>query len=197
MASRAGVKIKADWAKLTSKFHPKETTKINRLKSVIDNTAIKASSLPDSLPKIDWALYKEQASDPKLVEELEKKYCSFKIERPKAPASRLNDLKIARQQDDDRYVKFVQIAESYIEAIKGARVKYEKMIPVDQMTNEDWSLTFPDWSSSVENPALDYYGRTPGLTREEAAEFEKPDPLPYATKTAWKEWEVRKKKFYS
>lgn len=198
MASRAVSKVKADWSKLSSAIHSSELPKLNKLKSQIDATAIKVSSLPESLSKIDWAHYKAHAANPKLVEEIEKKYSSIKLNAPKVPASRLGDLKVAKEQDIARYKDFVEFAKSYIESAEVVKEKFKTMIPFKEMSAEDWTLTFPEWSTSIENPSLGpHWGRTPGLTREEAAAFDQPDPVPYATKTAWKEWEERKKKFYS
>lgn len=199
MASRAISKIKPDWSKLANQLNKNELPKLNKLKSQIDGTTIKVASLPDNLPKIDWAYYKQHASNPKIVDEIEKKYAAMKIEHPKAPSARLNDLKVAQQQDEDRYKKFTVIAQSYIESAAIVQKKFENMIPVPDMTQEDWALTFPEWSySDIDNPSLvPHLGRAPGLTREEAAAFEQPDCLPYATKTAWKDWEVTKKKYFS
>lgn len=188
-----------DWSKLMSKLGADERTKLNRLKSQIDGTAIKVASLPDSLPKIDWSHYKAAASDPKLVEELEKKYSGLKTDLPKAPQSRIAELNKAKEEDLARCAKFLKYARTCIESADVVKKKYEVMIPVKDMTNEEWTLTFPDWSvSSIENPSIaPHWGRAPGLTREEAAAYEQPDLPPYSTKTAWKDWEVRKKKFFS
>lgn len=198
MASRALTKVAADWSKISSQVHPSEVPKLNRLKSRIDATAVKVASLPDSLPKIDWAYYKANASNPKMVEEIEKKYSSLKIDAPKAPEERLAELKRAQEQTEKRYQKFVEVAKSYIDSATEVEKKFKDMIPVKDMMLEEYSMTFPEWSFQIENPSLaPHYGRWPGLTREEAAAFEQPDPVPYSTKTAWKDWEVRKKKYFS
>lgn len=199
MASKAMAKVPADWAKISSKLTAIERTKLNRLKSQVDGTAIKVNSLPDSLPKIDWSHYKATASDPKIVEELEKKYSTYKVEVPKAPQSRIAELHEAKKEDIARCSKFLDYAKSCIDSAEAVKKKYEVMIPVKDMLEEDWALTFPDWSySSIENPSIaPHYGRMPGLSLEEAIAFEQPDLLPYSTKTAWKDWEVRKKKFYT
>lgn len=198
MASKAVTRVSADWSKLSQRLNQSEIPKLNKLKSQIDATAIKVSTLPDTLPKIDWAHYKAHASDPKIVEEIEKKYSAIKVETPKVPASRLNELKVAQEQDEARYHRFVTIAESYIESAGVVKKNFENMIPVKDMMREDWVLTFPYWSPTIENPSLSpHLGRTPGLSLEEAIAFEQPDPIPFTTKTAWKDWEERKKKFYS
>lgn len=196
--SKAVARVKADWSSISKRVSADEIPKLNRLKSQIDTTAVKVSSLPDKLPAIDWSHYKAHASDPNIVAELEKQYAKIKVELPKAPESRLSQLRSAMAQDEARYKRFVEIAESHIEAAKAVKVKFEKMIPVPRMNQEDWVLTFPLWSHTMDNPSVHpHYGRTPGLTREEAIAYEQPDPVPYATKTAWKDWEERKKKFYS
>lgn len=198
MASKAVAKVKADWSKIASQLDKTELPALNKLKSYMDSNSVRVSTLPDSLPKIDWAHYKARASDPKLVEELERQYQAIKVEVPKAPNSRLNDLKRAHEIDEARYQKFVGVSQAYIDSAEKLKVKFEKMIPVPEMTYEDWFATFPEWSSSIENPSIaPHFGRIPGLTREEAAAFDQPDPIPFATKTAWKEWEVKKKKFYT
>lgn len=198
MASKAVARVKVDWSSISNQLSPKELPKLNKLKSQVDSTVAKASSLPDKLPSIDWAHYKAHASDPNLVAELEKQYAKVKLEHPKAIGARLNELRNAQVQTEERYKKFVEISKSYVESARAVRVKFEKMIPVPEMNNEDWTLTFPYWSVTRENPSVAFhYGRIPGLTREEAISFEQPDPLPFSTKIAWKDWEERKKKFYS
>ena len=45
------------------------------------------------------------------------------------------------------------------------------MIPVDQMTDEDFARTFPDWSITPESPSLyPSYEKTPGLSKEDRIE---------------------------
>lgn len=195
--ARAVAKVKVDWSALASQVSKSDLPKLNRLRSQMDATGVKVAGLPDTLPKIDWAYYKTHASDPELVEQIEKKYSAIKIEPPKAPSKRIDDLKLAQMQDEARLERFSQVAKSYIEAAEVVKTKFENMIPVKDMTHEDWALTFPQWSFSMENPTLPpHNGLAPGLTREEAAAFEQPDPVPFATKTAWKDWEEKYKKFY-
>lgn len=194
MATKAVSRIKVDWSKLASQISKDEMSQLNKLKSKVDGTVARLSVLPDKLPTIDWAHYKAHAADPKVVEEIEKRYTSMKIEAPKAPASRLESLEKAKQQDLARYTKFVDVAESYIKSAEVLKEKFEKMIPMKDMTIEDYFLTFPEWSYSIQNPSFaPHLGRSPGLTREEAAAFDQPDPRPFATPTAWKDWEKRKK----
>lgn len=197
-SSRAVAKVTADWSKLATKVHRTEVPKLNKFKSRVDASAVKLASLPDSLPKIDWDYYKANASDAKIVEEIQKKYSSLKIDVPKAPESRLAELKQAQLDDERRYKAFAEVAKSYIDSSEVVKTKFKNMLPFREMTLEDWALTFPEWTNhSIENPVMGSYSRFAGLTREEAAAFDQPDPVPFSTKTAWKEWEIRKKKFYS
>lgn len=198
MAAKSVVS-RIDLGKVIAKIsEPTQIKKLNRLKSQIDATVVKCAQLPDSLPKIDWAHYKANAADPKAVEAIEKVYSSLKIEPPKAPASRLNELAEAKQLDEARFEKFSEISKSFVESARKLRFKFEKMIPVPEMTREDLVRTFPYWTVTPDNPSVaPHEGRSPGLTRAEAALFEQPDPLTLSSKQAWKDWEVRKKKFYS
>lgn len=196
MASKT-VKLATDWSKLMSEINNMSKPALTKFKGRCDANAVKLSSLPESLPKIDWAYYKANASNPKLVEEIQKQYETMKIQTPKAPASRVQDLETAQQQDMERLKRYTEIAKTYIESADVVKEKFEKMIPFHEMSLEDWSLTFPYWSKSIDNPSVDFYGRVPGLSREEQIAFEQPDPLPFSTPTAWKDWEKRKAKYYS
>lgn len=196
MASKALARF--DWNKILSTINPKDVPKMNRLKAQMDATAVKCSQLPESLPKIDWAHYKTNSANPKAVEQIEKLYNSIKLERPKAAASCLDELNEANECQHIKFKKFVEAAQTQIDSAEVVKQKFLKMIPVDDMTSEEWYLTFPYWSLTKDNPSgSPHYGRAIGLSREEAILFEQPDPYPYANKQAWKDWEVRKKKFYS
>lgn len=198
MASRAAVtRVSADWSKIAACMSEADLTKLNKLKAKFDANAVKAASLPETLPSLDWSQYKAKVADPKLVEEIEKKYAAVKIERPKVAEKNLEELQLARQQDETRYKKFCEFAQSYIQAAEVVKTKFHNMIPVKDMTIEDWTLTFPHWSFTKENPSIyPHLGRAVGLTREEAAAFDQPDPIPYATKKAWQDWEEKYKKWY-
>lgn len=196
MATRA-VAVRADWSKLAAKVKVKPQ-RFNKFKSRIDSTTVKLNNLPEKLPEIDWSFYKANAVNPKLVDELQKSYTSINLQRPKPAAGQLEELEKAKQQDLRRFQRFSEYAKSCIEAAEIVKTKFENMIPVKDMTEEDYALTFPYWVPSIENPSVGpHWNRTAGLTKEEMIAFEQPDPVPYATPTAWKNWEVRKKKFYS
>lgn len=199
MASKTIARVKCDWAKIAQHVSlPQDATKLNKLKAAFDANAVKVSSLPETLPQIEWAHYKAHASDPKLVEEIQKMYNSIKIERPRAPTKRLEELNYHHKMDKKRFEKFATYVKSYIEAAEVVKSKYEKMIPVKDMTEEDFALTFPHWSCTLDAPPTIGFAweRTPGLSREEAAALAQPDPIPFATKKAWKDWDEKYKKWY-
>ena len=59
--------------------------------------------------------------------------------------------------------------------------KFKIMIPYDQMTDEEFELTFPDWAVTRENPSIwPNEEKVPGLSRKEAAELAKPDGPPFS-----------------
>jgi len=55
------------------------------------------------------------------------------------------------------------------------------MIPFEEMTEEEFVLTFPDWSVRWQEPSIwPHTEKTPGLTREERERLAKPDGPPYS-----------------
>lgn len=55
------------------------------------------------------------------------------------------------------------------------------MIPYEDMLQEDFLLTFPEWSVTRDAPSIwPHEEKQPGITREESAEFAKPDGAPYS-----------------
>ena len=49
------------------------------------------------------------------------------------------------------------------------------------MTVEEFSLTFPDWVPSYKAPSIfPHYEKTPGLTKEEQAEYAAPPGRPFS-----------------
>jgi len=198
MASRAVARAQCDWAFLIKNALPDDATRLTRTKAAFDANVTKASSFPGKLPEIDWNHYKKHADDPNLVEDIEKMYRSLKVSRPKPPESRVKELDYHHKKDKERFDRFAVYAKSAIEAAEQFKSQFEKMLPSTEMTMEDFTLTFPHWSRSLDSPPTMgwAYDRTPGLSREEAAAFAQPDPIPFATKTAWKDWEEKYKKWY-
>lgn len=187
-----------DWAKAMKNALPEDVTKMKRLKALFDSTGVQVSSLPDKLPQIEWSYYKEHASDPKLVADIEKMYNSLKIDRPKVPADKLAEVDHHHKMDKKRFERFATFAKSQVESAEVIKRKFEKMIPVKDMNAEDWTLTFPHWSASIDTPpTIGFkFDRTIGLSREEARAYAIPDPRPYSNKQAWKDWDEKWKKWY-
>lgn len=56
------------------------------------------------------------------------------------------------------------------------------MLPVRDMNNEDFTLTFPDWVCTLESPSIyPHFEKTPGLSKEERERLAAPDGKPYST----------------
>ena len=60
--------------------------------------------------------------------------------------------------------------------------KFKLMIPVNQMTEEEFALTFPDWGvrQAVRPSWWPHEETTPGLSKEERAAITKSDGPPYS-----------------
>lgn len=76
------------------------------------------------------------------------------------------------------YVIFIFISNFYL--LKQLN-KFELMLPYDHMMQEEFTLTFPDWSIRWQDPSIwPHTEKTPGLTKEEVAQLKKPDGPPYS-----------------
>jgi hypothetical protein len=55
------------------------------------------------------------------------------------------------------------------------------MLPYDEMTEEEFTLTFPDWSVRWQDPSVwPHEEKAPGLTKEQQEKLRAPDGPPYS-----------------
>jgi hypothetical protein len=61
--------------------------------------------------------------------------------------------------------------------------KFKGMIPFQDMYNEDFALTFPDWVISRAEPSVHpHLERMPGVSKEDRKRLAEPDGYPYSIK---------------
>ncbi len=55
------------------------------------------------------------------------------------------------------------------------------MIPYDEITEEEFTLTFPDWSVRWQDPSVwPHDEKAPGLTKEQQEKLRAPDGPPFS-----------------
>ncbi|OTF83778.1 ATP synthase subunit d, mitochondrial-like protein [Euroglyphus maynei] len=140
----------------------------------------RALSYPENPPEINFNEYKTRVSNKDLVQKLEQAYKSLKIPYPKNTVASEID-----QQESEYKTKcneYMSVANAKIAEAEKLRKKFELMLPVRHMSNEDFTLTFPDWVCTLESPSIyPHFEKTPGLTKEERDRLAAPDGKPYST----------------
>merc|ERR1712038_929400 len=82
MAARRVTATSVDWAKFAEKIPAAQKPAFNALKNKTDAHIRKVASLPESLPKIDFADYKAKIAVAGMVDDFQKKYDALKIPYP-------------------------------------------------------------------------------------------------------------------
>ncbi|KAH9413613.1 ATP synthase peripheral stalk subunit d, mitochondrial-like [Dermatophagoides pteronyssinus] len=180
MAANRISKSSIDWAKFASAVPKNEMKNFNAFKARSDAYLVRAMAYPENPPEINFNEYKARLSNKDLVQKLEQAYKSLKIPYPKnTVAAEIDQQELEYKKTCDAYVS---IANSKIAEAEKLRKKFEMMLPVRDMNNEDFTLTFPDWVCTLESPSIyPHFEKTPGLSKEERERLAAPDGKPYST----------------
>ncbi|CAH8645480.1 unnamed protein product [Schistosoma bovis] len=83
MTSRRVVVSAVNWTELYSKCPRHQLDQFRELKTKTDNLVSKITSLPESLPPINWEHYAHVVPIPGLVDKFKKEYAGLSVEYPK------------------------------------------------------------------------------------------------------------------
>ena len=149
----------------------------------------RVQSNPENAPAIDFEAYKKNCSNKDVVDKLKSAYASFKVPYPTHNLNSAVDEEAAAAKADAK--RFAEITAAQIKEAEEYKSKFESMIPLHEMTVEEFYLTFPQWAVyRRDKPTVwPHDPRTIGLTREQIAELEhyeyadlSKDPLPAPAK---------------
>ncbi|KAI1291894.1 ATP synthase subunit d, mitochondrial [Halotydeus destructor] len=179
MAAKRITKSAIEWSKFARLVPECDRANYTAFKARSDHYLMNVLSNPENPPTINFQEYKKTITNKAIVDQLEQQYKALQVPYPKDTHSTAVD-------DEEKRTAVVvqQFAEISNEKIKEADAlmqKFKSMIPYAEMTEEDFQLTFPDWTVNREVPSL-YPNpeKSPGLTPEEAKEYAKSDPAPYS-----------------
>merc|ERR1712024_211702 len=131
-----------DWAKFAEKIPAAQKPAFNALKNKTDAHIRLVASLPESLPKIDFANYKAKIAVAGMVDDFQKKYDALKIPYPQDTYTSSIDSEASSLKAD--YAKFVDESKKRIVGIQQEQAKWEAMMPVDvNKANEDDMTLWP------------------------------------------------------
>ncbi|CAH8673448.1 unnamed protein product [Schistosoma rodhaini] len=83
MTSKRVVVSAVNWSELYSKCPKHQLDQFRELKTKSDNLVSRITSLPESLPPINWEHYAHVVAIPGLVDKFKKQYTALSIEYPK------------------------------------------------------------------------------------------------------------------
>lgn len=125
---------------------------------------------PEKPPEINFNAIKAKVADKTAVESLEKAYKALSVNFP-------GDNNVAQQiaaqerEHKERGQKLIGRVRQETKEAHELIQKFEDMIPYDQMHPDEFVYTFPDWSSTAQNPSvLPDVDRVPGLSKKQYKE---------------------------
>lgn len=148
MAARRITASSVDWAEFAKKIPQAQKPAFAALKNKQDNYVRKIASLPESLPKIDFAIYKARVSAA-MVEDFQKKYEALKVPYPKDTLTATIESQAVEQKAE--YEKFVAQSKTRIQGINEELAKWNAMMPIEEMNCEE-ALTYVPHLNLVVNP---------------------------------------------
>jgi len=173
-----------DWTRFTQMVPKHERANFNAFKAKHDGYMLRMLSYPETAPSIDFNSYRNRVANPEIVDKLEKAYKSVQISYPKD--TRSHEVDTQQKQSKINNEELLRTSALVIEEALKMRKKFEIMIPYADMTKEEWTLTFPDWSIRWQRPTMFPHWQTvPGLSKEEQKEYSKIEEPPKHTVNYW------------
>ncbi|XP_013402838.1 ATP synthase subunit d, mitochondrial [Lingula anatina] len=147
-----------NWALLgdkMSKYGSKGTDYVRAFKQVNDKHLVRVSSLPESMPEIDFNYYKENVALPGFVEKLEKEYKALKIPYPEDRHNVLETISKNEAKSKADIEKLQKVADAFIYQAE-RDIKALSILPkVEEMQNDMLFEYFPQlYNDYVNDPQM-------------------------------------------
>jgi len=151
----------------------------NAFKARSDSYLRRMLSYPETAPQIDWSHYRKNLTDASVVDQLEAAYKALNIVYPKDTLS--HEVDAQQKQNELETQEFIKDSQLVIAEANKMLEKFKVMIPVKDMSEEEFTLTFPEWNPRWQEPSWwPHPETTPGLSKKQREEFMKPDGPPYS-----------------
>ncbi|CAG2101332.1 unnamed protein product, partial [Medioppia subpectinata] len=180
MAAKRIANSSIDWTKFSQIVPKSERQMYNAFKAKSDGYLRRMLSYPETAPKIDWSYYRTNITAKGIVDQLESSYKALNIVYPK---DNISDQIAAQEAENEKEVElFVKDSKQIQNEAKKLLEKFNVMLPVVDMSEEEFALTFPEWSvrQTREPSWWPHDETTPGLTTAEREALRKPDGPPYS-----------------
>jgi len=145
MASKRVARSAVDWAKFEKLVPKPDVHEFQQFKNRSSTYVTRVTSLPDTLPSIDWAQYKRRTKAfTGVVEDFEKKYKSLTVPYPNAPTDAMNQIAKAEQEEIGHQKKYGTGASDQIKKWQDEVKNLERIPPVMHMTRGEQVEHLPD-----------------------------------------------------
>lgn len=154
MAASRFTGSKVNWKAIVDRFPMKneeQASKLLKLKKNHETYLRRLVSLPEKSPPIDWAAYKAKIPNAAFVDAIKQKYEAVQIPYPKSNVDDIINSKEKENADEVAKIKKEALAE--IEAIQKKLAVLDELLPVKDMTIQEFKQAYPDAGVNVEYPS--------------------------------------------
>ncbi|KAB7497003.1 ATP synthase subunit d, mitochondrial, partial [Armadillidium nasatum] len=109
-------------------------------------------ALPESLPKIHWDQYKTRIAVPGMVDEFQKQYEALNVPYP--ANTYLEAINAKEKQVMSDVKEFCRQSDIRIASHKEELKRWENMVPLTEMTLEEFAEEFPEHAINLEKPTF-------------------------------------------
>ncbi|KAK0043408.1 ATP synthase subunit d mitochondrial [Biomphalaria pfeifferi] len=157
MASGATKRIAAsavDWARYAAVVPKAQTESLRIIKAKHDTFINKVYSLPESLPKINFASYKNRLPDPTMADRFQKAYETLSVPYPKDKDNLLQKVEEENQEIEKKTKAYVAELSKTIASSKLFLEKINSLPKPDEFTPDMYSYYFPDTALDPAKPSI-------------------------------------------
>ncbi|RUS80380.1 hypothetical protein EGW08_011845, partial [Elysia chlorotica] len=111
-------------------------------------------TLPENLPKIDFAAYKARLPDPAMADRFEKAYAALSIPFPVDKANMLKQVEDEHLDNEKKVKTYVSEVKAAAEESKTFLTKIESLPKFEEMTVEMYNYYFPETALNPDRPTF-------------------------------------------
>ncbi|GFS07394.1 ATP synthase subunit d, mitochondrial [Elysia marginata] len=157
MASGAAKRVSksvVDWARFAAVCPKNQTDTLRTVKAKHDAFINKVHTLPENLPKIDFASYKARLPDPAMADRFEKAYAALSIPYPVDKANMLKKVEEENQDAEKRVKTYVADVQAAAQESKTFLAKIDSLPKFEEMTVEMFNYYFPETAFNPDRPTF-------------------------------------------
>ncbi|CAH8613854.1 unnamed protein product [Heterobilharzia americana] len=136
MTSRRVAVSAVNWSELYAKCPKHQLDQYRELKAKTDDLVSKISSLPESLPLINWDYYSRLVPNPGLVEKFKKQYASLSVEYPKDASDFVGKVRSHGQVMMENARRHADACRQLKSGAERMKKSLSRLPPVDEMLPE-------------------------------------------------------------